>query len=231
MRSLNILLLVAALMPAPLLLAQSPTPTPKPHAAPAAVPTGVPAGDAILASWLHSTCTNEIALAGIAAKQTKNSEVRAFAQKLVDDHTAFAAKLQPFAAALEPAAAKVGDTVQPLPSDGKHPTDASASRPHATGGAFDHAGLIRELGAKCLATASKQLASKPAAEFDRCFLGMQVAAHAQAIDMLTVFRTHASPSLVATLDEGLKVYGAHHELAVALHKKLGDAANEGRGGR
>lgn len=225
MRSINTLLVLSSLLPLSLLSAQNPTSNQPP------VPTSVTSGDAILATWLHSACTNEIALAGIAVKQAKSPEVRAFAQKMVDDHTAFAAKLQPFAAASSPTTAKVGAMPKPVPIHGKIPADASSTRPQVADGTFDHAGLIRELSAKCLASDSKLLGSKPAAEFDRFFLAMQVGAHTKGIDMLTVFRAHASPTFVATIDEGLKVLTAHHEQVLALQQKLGNVIAEGHGGR
>lgn len=233
MRSRTIILSLATFVPATLLSAQNPTPRQAP------VPTNTtsenpstPAatgGDAVLATWLHSACTNEVALAGIAMKQAKNSEVRAFAQKLIDDHSMFAAKLQPFTGAM-PTNGKTGDGVKPMPTEGKQTTEASMDRQRAAPGTFDHAGLIRDLANKCLATETKALTSKSTDEFDRCFLTMQVDAHQRGLDMLAVFRTYASPSLVATIDEGTKVYGSHHNQLLALQKKTG-AAGEGSDNR
>jgi len=218
MRTFPTIFLIAALLPIHWLPAQNQNPAPSP------TPVGATAGDAILALWLHTACTNEIALAGLAVKQSKDVEVRAFAQKMVDEHTAFAARLQPFTVALAPAG-KVEPSGKPAPRD------ASAPRLRASADTFDHAALIRDLGARCLASESQILTSKPAADFDRCFMTMQIAAHVKGIDMLTVFRAHASPSLVATIDEGLKTYGAHHTHAVDVQKKLGDGTAEARTGR
>jgi hypothetical protein len=103
-----------------------------------------------------------------------------------------AAKLQPFA---------TGAEAQPKPNDGKRTTEASVGRV-TTMVPFDHAGLIRELAAKCLASESKQLTAKPAAEFDRCFVMMQLAAHSKGVDTLAVFRSRATPGLAKVLDEG-----------------------------
>ena len=215
-------LFAANLLSAPLLFAQTPA-APTPAATPAVAPTAAANGDAILATWLHAACTNEIALANIAVKQAKHDDVRAFAQAIVDTHTAFAVKLQPFATATDSKSA-------PMPNDGKNTTDASVGRA-ATMGAFDHVGLIRELAAKCLASESKQLTAKPAAEFDRCFVTMQLAAHGKAVDTLAVFRSRATPGLAKVIDEGTKLYAAHHEQALGLQKTLAAPALEARGGR
>jgi len=229
MRSRTIILSLATFVPVTLLSAQNPTPrqAPVPTNATSQNPASpaTTSGDAVLATWLHSCCTNEIAIASIAVKQTKNSDVRALAQKLIDDHTTYAAKLQPFTgAAMTPG--KTAEGGKQVPTDGKNPTEASVGRQHGATGAFDHAGLIRELANKSLATETKALMAKPAAEFDRCFLTMQVGAHQRGMDMLTVFRTHASPSLATTIDEGTKVYRSHHEQLLALQKTVG-AAGEG----
>ncbi|MFN7588668.1 MAG: DUF4142 domain-containing protein [Planctomycetota bacterium] len=212
--------------------------TPAPAATPATSPIAAANGDAILATWLHAACNHEIALATIAVKQAKHDDVRAFAQAIVDTHTAYAAKLQPFAAAADGTSGKG----TPKANDGRkateqtteqatgRATDASVGRANATV-AFDHVGLIRELAAKCLATESKQLTAKPAAEFDRCFVTMQLAAHSKGVDTLAVFRSRATPSLAAVIDEGAKLYASHHEQALGLQKKLAASVVEARGGR
>jgi predicted outer membrane protein len=217
MRFCSPVLFAAGLLSAPLLFAQTPTPA----VTTATAATAVANGDAILATWLHAACSNEIALAAIAVKQAKHDDVRAFAQAIVDKHTAFAAKLQPFA---------TGAEAQPKPNDGKRSTEASVGRA-TTMVPFDHAGLIRELAAKCLASESKLLAAKPAGEFDLCFVMMQLAAHGKGVDTLAVFRSRATPALAAVIDEGTKLYAAHHEQALGLQTKLAAPVVEARGGR
>ena len=222
MRFCSPLLFAAGLLSAPLLFAQTPTPAvTAATVTTATAATAVANGDAILATWLHAACSNEIALAAIAVKQAKHDDVRAFAQAIVDKHTAFAAKLQPFA---------TGAEAQPKPNDGKRSTEASVGRV-TTMVPFDHAGLIRELAAKCLASESKLLAGKPAGEFDQCFVTMQLAAHGKGVDTLAVFRSRATPALAAVIDEGTKLYAAHHEQALGLQTKLAAPVVEARGGR
>ncbi len=212
-----------AMLPAVLLPAQ--------NEAPPRTPAGVtakalPASDAILATWLHVASTNEVALAQIAVKQGQHADVRAFAQKMIDDHTAFAAKLQPFTVANAAGANEAGrkdneagrkDRKETEPA--KNPAEASSTRGHEAG-AFDHSALIRDLGKKCAQSATAMLTGKTGAEFDRCYMRMQVASHVQGADMVEVFRTYATQNLDPTLAAGQKTIAAHLEHAKTLCKQV-----------
>jgi predicted outer membrane protein len=104
---------------------------------------------------------------------------------------------------------------------GRVAQDASAMRP--TGGSIDHERLIRDLGRQCLASATQALQEKQGAEFDKCFMGMQVAAHMKAIDTIEVFRNYASESLRPVLDEGLRTVQTHAAHAKDLMKRTESA--------
>jgi predicted outer membrane protein len=99
------------------------------------------------------------------------------------------------------------------------PQDASASRTGAAGSMIDHERLLRELGRQCLESHTKMLNEKQGAEFDRCFMGMQLGAHMKAVDTLEVFRNHASSALRPTLDEGLRTVQMHLQHAKDLAKR------------
>jgi predicted outer membrane protein len=226
-RAVPTLLFVAALLPATFSIAQSPITRPVTDASKeAAVAVRAPdanASDAILANWLHSACTNHIAIANLAVKQSKNAEVTAFAQQLVVDHTAFAQKLLPFTSSMT-----TGRAVEP--ATGK-PVPIAADAKAAPVAAFDHAALIRDLGAKCLQSTTQMLAAKTGPEFDRCFLQLEVAAHQQGKDMVEVFKTYASPRLRPTLDAALTQLTTHHDRAVAMHHKCAAPVDGGGGNR
>lgn len=247
----NTVLLVVAMLPAVLLQAQNerePKPAPgvetnganqkdaKRSAQNEA--KGTAQSDAILATWLHVGSTNEVALAQIALKQAQHPEVRAFAQTMIDDHTAWAAKLQPMTAIADRSGemesngdrgkAERGEVADPNVQQRK-PSDASAPRSNTTGNGFDHMALIRDLGKKCVRSETKLLSSKTGAEFDRSFMAMQVASHVRCVDMLEVFKTYASPALVPTLEEGLKTVTTHLDHAKALCKQLEEGAGNGSG--
>jgi predicted outer membrane protein len=103
--------------------------------------------------------------------------------------------------------------------------DASASRTGAAGSTFDHERLLRDLGKQCLASHTKMLQEKQGAEFDRCYMTMAVGAHVKAVDMLEVFRNHASPGLRPTLDEGLRTVQMHLQHAKDLAKRTDQMTN------
>lgn len=86
-------------------------------------------------------------------------------------------------------------------------------------GDLDHKRLLRDLGRKHRETATKELQSKQGAEFDRCYIGMQVGMHSKTVDCLQVFRNYASPSLRTSIDEALPTVQMHLEQAKELAKK------------
>lgn len=98
------------------------------------------------------------------------------------------------------------------------------------GGEIDPLTLKKEIAAQCLNSARAELEQKQGAEFDMCYVGMQIGAHQHALDTMTVFRNHASPELARTLDEGIKTVRHHldeaKKLAKDLHREsLGKAAD------
>ena len=226
----TIFMFVVTMLPATLLQAQDAT---QPRQAPAATSKVTAPNDAILATWLHVGSTNEVSLSQVALKQAQSADVRAFAQKMIDDHTAFASKLQPMATASGMAAGKdaSGDRTKDGQGDEKSPktaSEASSTRGNATIGTFDHSALIRDLGKKCLQSETKMLTSKTGAEFDKAYMGMQVANHVRCADMLEVFKTYASPNLVPILESGHKTIAAHLEHAKTLCKQVEDTVAQGK---
>lgn len=201
-------------------------------------PQGANRADQFLASWLLIGNDNEIALAQYAIGKAKSDEVKRFAEMMVTDHKKLSDKLQPFA----------GPRLDADPT--KRPEDASGQRPKGSGtgkegeipsrtgemppptgkdgdatgmtGAapLNHVALVRELGHKCLANAKRELDQKQGAEFDRCYMGMQLAAHAGMLTMLEVFPSHASDKLRATLEEGKSAVQSHLEHAKQIAKSL-----------
>ena len=177
-------------------------------------PGGTTAGDAVLAAWLMIASNNEVALAGTAQQRAASSEVKQFAQRMVGDHGRFAQSLQAFAGA---AATDRGARQQ-------QPADASGLRAAPMGG-FDHMALIRDLGKKSLEAETNLLTEKTGADFDRCYLRMQVLGHVKAAAMIEAFATHASDQLRPTLEEGHKTMLGRLEDVKSLCKQLEDAAH------
>jgi predicted outer membrane protein len=80
--------------------------------------------------------------------------------------------------------------------------------------------INQEVGQRCVATAQRELDQKDGAEFDRCFMGMQVGAHLKMVDELSVFKNHASPNLQAILSQGLETSTQHLAHAKKLAQQL-----------
>jgi len=90
--------------------------------------------------------------------------------------------------------------------------------------------LKRELGAQCLQSKQQELSEKQGAEFDKCFMGMQVAMHMEVADTLKVFQKHASGQLRQSLDEALQTTQAHLEHAKQVQKSVEEKAKNDRAG-
>jgi predicted outer membrane protein len=107
---------------------------------------------------------------------------------------------------------------------GARPADASGVRTLGNLGGLDHERLIRDLGRQCLQSHTQILQEKQGAEFDKCFMGMQVGAHVKAVDTLTVFQNYASDALRPTLAEGLTTVQSHLQHAKDLAKRTETAS-------
>jgi predicted outer membrane protein len=86
----------------------------------------------------------------------------------------------------------------------------------------DFVQLHQEIATQCLKDSKEMLSSKDGAEFDKCFVGMQVAKHAGAISKLTVLQRHATGKTQELISSELKSNTKHMEAAVSLMKKLAD---------
>lgn len=100
------------------------------------------------------------------------------------------------------------------------PADATGQRGGMGSSDFNHIELAKELGEKCLASARQELQSKSGAEFDRCYMGMQVGAHMAVLDKLQVFGRHASSSLKQVLTQGEQTVQSHLTHAKQIVQQL-----------
>jgi len=199
--------------------------------------------DRILATWLVDDNRNEIALSENSVTRLNNPELKQFASKLIQDHQAFLRKLERFAPDVDAdfgAASKIskpsdttpGQTPQPTPRNETKPGDKpSAENRSGTesskAGAESHwvtvadmLAIKKDLNKECLTSASKELQQKSGAEFDKCFLGMQIGAHMGAISTLNVFKNRASKELSQVIAEALPTIQGHLDQAKNLMKKL-----------
>jgi predicted outer membrane protein len=77
-----------------------------------------------------------------------------------------------------------------------------------------------EIAQKCLASVQKELQAKQGDEFDRCFIGMQIAAHQHMVDTLSVVQNHVSPELQQVFNEGVETSQRHLTEAKKLMETL-----------
>jgi len=93
---------------------------------------------------------------------------------------------------------------------------------------FQQEQIERELAQQCLASAEEKLNEKSGAEFDKCFMGIQIAKHMVMKDKLHVFQRHASSELAQVFAAGEKTTEEHLAHAEKLMKTLehGTAASK-----
>lgn len=87
--------------------------------------------------------------------------------------------------------------------------------------------IKEELTKQCIESAQRELSQKQGREFDKCFMGMQVAAHMEMLDTLTVYKNHASSELQQVIEEGLQTTKQHLEHAKQLAKKTDQGSSRG----
>jgi len=80
--------------------------------------------------------------------------------------------------------------------------------------------IRKEIGQRCLASATKELDSKRGAELDKCYVGMQIAAHQKMVDELGVLKSHVSANLAQVLGQGESTATMHLDHAKKLMKQL-----------
>jgi predicted outer membrane protein len=183
------------------------------------------ASDTYFAKWVSIAQLNQIELSRLAQERATDLDVKRFAAKMVEDHQALLQKLAPFG--VRPTRSVAADSA--TPGKGVGPSDRAGSAEGSSSGAqIDHIALFEELGEQCLRTARNELESKQGAEFDACYVGMMVGAHAANNDMLTVFQRHASVELKAVLADVQTKVASHSSVAKELAQRLMRKANPAR---
>jgi len=197
--------------------------------------------DHMMASCVAVSNQEEIALAEFARQKTTNDDVKKLVEMMITDHHTFLLKLKKFA----PEATQPGYIDTHARGEGKDDAGASATNKpkiQKTGVAegaddagkgvqtadanrsaehhVDFAQMQRELAAECLALSKEKLSQKEGAEFDKCFVGQQIAMHEGMKAKLIVFQRHASGDLAKVFAEGQKTTEHHLAKAEELMKHL-----------
>lgn len=186
--------------------------------------------DRQIVEWLEVDNQNEIALAEIAEERASDNDVKKFARQMVDEHTDFLQKLN----------RTIGNTRigQPQQQTGQQQFGQqqigrqrrqTAQQPQQAGQfaqgrsqqqGLDLVALKHQLGEQCRQSASRELEQKSGAEFDKCYIGMQIAMHMQMLDTLKVFSRYASPELDQLIEKGEETTQSHLDHAKKLIASL-----------
>lgn len=187
----------------------------------------------------------EVVLAKLASQKAQNEEVKKFAEMMLHDHQDYLTKLLRFAPeAARPgylasgdgqSASTKGSKQIPAGKADENERPASQNRAETADGArpdnVHHMQLQqieRELAQQCLASATEKLSQKSGAEFDKCFIHMQIAKHAGMKDKLVVYQRHASKELAEVLAAGQKTTEHHLVKAEEISKSLEHGTSAGK---
>ena len=173
-----------------------------------------------LAAMLAVGNHTEVQLAKFVAERTKNSEVKEFANQMINDHGKMLEKLQGISGAAKSGNAEKSEADGGVSvSLGKGGLNVDVEGDDRGDRQLNVVALKRELGQECLKSAKAMLEKKQGADFDKCYVGMQVAAHMQMLDTLKVFGRHASGDLASVIKEGTPVVEGHLDHAIDLMEK------------
>jgi len=206
----------------------------------------VGSADQQIAALLFGCARNEVEISKFAQEKATSEEVRNFAAMMVKDHTPGMEKLQQLAGPLASAHApgtpgaavkkeEVREEVREVPRE-KARREPVAPRARvaveerttvqAHPASFDWVSVHNQIADQSLASTKAEFQKKSGAEFDRCFMGEQIMAHAKTLDELKVLRNYAGPELRKDIDETTAVATRHLAEAKKIAESLQGNAGE-----
>jgi hypothetical protein len=188
------------------------------------------AKDQTLAKILAIANEEQVLLSRFAKDQATHSEVKALAVTLEKEHQSNWEQLKRFSpqiVASANAADRADRTETAFRAEAANNRAEAATqnqtvlaRMNDQAAKVDFLELQQEISTQCLKDSKEMLSSKEGAEFDKCFVGMQVAKHASMHSVLTVLQRHSSSPLQALIKSELETNTKHMEAAVNLMEKL-----------
>ncbi|MDX1927313.1 MAG: DUF4142 domain-containing protein [Pirellulaceae bacterium] len=195
----------------------------------------------------------EVALGRMAQEKSQSGAVKKFAGMMVQEHQELLTKFQKFAPNTgelytgelsnknrDPSITKerseaVSQTKQnpnnqDQPNVGNSEAQTNLGKPNAI--APDAVKLQKELAQQCLSDTQAKLSKEDGGDFDKCYVGMQIAKHAGMKSKLTVFSRHASGEFKQLVDQAIQSTGEHLAKAELLMAELDedtDAPNSSNG--
>lgn len=173
--------------------------------------------DKLIATWVALIDHKEVTLGQEAAQKATNPQVKEFAQRVVNDHKQSLEKLTRFGVDASATLAAAGERTQDRAA-GFRPGETSSARP--SGGALDFVMLKRDIAQRTLKATLDELRSKQGAEFDRCFMGLQIMGHLEAAQTLEALSEKASPELRQVLQQELQAVKHHLDEAKQIAQAL-----------
>ncbi len=213
----------------------------------------------LIANCLVHDNQAEIILGRMAQDKSESGAVKKFAGMMVEDHQAILTKLQKFAPNAGDLSQNHGDARrsgtegiqtgqdrdkqdrpnQSQPGPGQNQAGQNQANNQNAGqqipGQMNDPSMIavklqNELAQQCLSDAQAKLMKQDGEKFDKCYIGMQIVAHAAMKSKLTVFARHAQGELKQLIDQGLQTTEKHLDEAESIMKDL-DGKSSGAEGR
>src|SRR5262249_4726438 len=91
---------------------------------------------------------------------------------------------------------------------------------------LDWVSIQNQVAEQCLASTKAEFEKKQGAEFDQCYMGLQIMVHAKAMDELKVLRNYASAELRKDLDETTQTVARHLAEAKKIARSLQGESGE-----
>lgn len=172
-----------------------------------------------LASCLAAKNQAEVEISQIAARQSKNEQVKEFAQKIVDDHTKLGQELQQLTG-MQGGARQLGQQ----PSNQGTPQSSAQTAQSADSAITQLIAIEKQIVDRVKNEVREKLQQKSGAEFDQCFLGFQVMCHTQMQAALGVIKSETSGQLQQIAQEQEPKIEEHLKKAEELMEQAASAS-------
>jgi predicted outer membrane protein len=183
-----------------------------------------------IASCLLAKNKTEVEFAKLAQQQSQNPEVKQFAQMLAQDHSQLVQKLQSLAGE-QSAARRPGLNETSQAPDAAGQIDASSRPGQDVAGQNDAlhqlAALEKQIGERCKQNLREELEQKQGAEFDKCYVGSQIAGHMESVAKLEVLQQQGPDQIKQLAQQALPKVQQHLDHAKQLMKQLEGASPTG----
>jgi uncharacterized protein (DUF305 family) len=162
--------------------------------------------DQTFAKCLIISNQEQVLLSRYVKDKLSNEEVKQFAILLEKDHQTCLEKLNGLSAT---SGTNNSNKVRPV---------STAAANKSTN--VDFLELQQEIATQCLKDTQEYLGQKKGADFDRCFVALQIAKHAGMKSTLTVLQRHTTGKVQGVIKEGLDMNTQHMQGAVELMEQL-----------